>query len=618
MVLEEQRLPFLTWLIGYPFTDAAAVLNSALVIFFFTAFALSVLALIVGFLIAVVRHGPLAAGDITYRVVVNGISELLHTSPRRVWAIARLAIKESIRRRVFIALAVYFVVLLCAGWFLKTNYPEPGKLFFSFVLTASTWIVLLSATLISAFSLPNDFKTKTIYTVVTKPVRSGDIVLGRILGFTIIGSILLAVMSVFSAVFVWRTLDHTHTINVASLENEYDTDGKEIGKTGQTNTSQFHFHEIEIYPDGTGHALSTNEHEHIITSEQRGGETVYTVSHPHGMFRARNPHYGKLSFLDRTGVPSAKGISVGAEWTYRSFIEGGTPAAAVWTFDGIDKSKLRDVDGVMGLPIELIVRVFRTYQGNIDAGIQGSVQLVNPDSKGQVKSYPEIFTAKDNSVNSFHWPTTLPDANRKDISLLDDLVTDDGRLQVVVQCLDRAQYFGFAQPDCYVRLNESWPLWNLIKAYISIWGQMVLVIAIGVACSTLVNTPVAILFSWSYLALGFFRRFFLAVALGTQIGGGPLESLYRLVTQMNQMSPLPENFGTAMLVNIDTYLFKPAMLSLTYILPNLQSLNTVDYVKYGFSIPMNHLVQASLTCLVYVAGAFVIGYFFLRTREVAK
>jgi hypothetical protein len=45
--------------------------------------------------------------------------------------------------------------------------------------------------LISAFSLPTDFKSKTIYTVVTKPVRAGDIVLGRIVGFTIVGTLML-------------------------------------------------------------------------------------------------------------------------------------------------------------------------------------------------------------------------------------------------------------------------------------------------------------------------------------------------------------------------------------------------------------------------------------------
>ncbi len=160
---------------------------------------LAVIALVVGFLVALVRHGPLKAGDITYRVVVNGFSELFKTSPRRVWAIARLAIKESIRRRVIVALAIYIVILLFAGWFLQTGYREPGKLFFSFVLTATTYLVLLIALLVSAFSLPNDFKSKTIYTVVTKPVRAGDIVLGRILGFTIVGTVLLAIMALRAA-----------------------------------------------------------------------------------------------------------------------------------------------------------------------------------------------------------------------------------------------------------------------------------------------------------------------------------------------------------------------------------------------------------------------------------
>ena len=139
---------------------------------------------------------------------------------------------------------------------------------------------------------------------------------------------------------------------------------------------------------------------------------------------------------------------------------------------------------------------------------------------------------------SWTTPTSKP------IDLLNDLVTKDGRLEVVVQCLDRAQYYGFAQPDCYIRLPDGSPLWNFIKAQVSIWVQMVLVIAIGVTCSTLVNGPVAMMFTLSFITLGFFRQFFVDVATGKQVGGGPLESLYRIVTQMNQMSPLPENFGT--------------------------------------------------------------------------
>ena len=49
------------------------------------------------------------------------------TSPRRVWAIARLAIKESFRRRVIVALVVFFLILLFAGWFLQDRLPRAGQ-----------------------------------------------------------------------------------------------------------------------------------------------------------------------------------------------------------------------------------------------------------------------------------------------------------------------------------------------------------------------------------------------------------------------------------------------------------------------------------------------------------
>ena len=44
------------------------------------------------------------------------------------------------------------------------------------------------------------------------------------------------------------------------------------------------------------------------------------------MLVARVPVYGKLRFLDRDGQPAEKGINVGDEWTYRSFISGGSLA----------------------------------------------------------------------------------------------------------------------------------------------------------------------------------------------------------------------------------------------------------------------------------------------------
>src|SRR4249920_334282 len=194
MVLEHQLLPYFDWLLR----GGEGEFFGALPRFVLVLLGLGIFALAVGFSIVASRRGLMSGGDVTYRTVAGGFGELLATSPRRVWALARLAIKESVRRRVIVALAVYVVVLLFAGWFLQTGYREPGKLFFSVVLTATTYLVLLIALLVSAFSLPNNFKSKTIYTVVTKPVRAGDIVLVRILGFTIVGTILPAIMAACS------------------------------------------------------------------------------------------------------------------------------------------------------------------------------------------------------------------------------------------------------------------------------------------------------------------------------------------------------------------------------------------------------------------------------------
>jgi hypothetical protein len=60
------------------------------------------------------------------------------------------------------------------------------------------------------------------------------------------------------------------------------------------------------------------------------------------------------------------------------------------------------------------------------------------------------------------------------------------------------------------------------------------------------------------------------------------------------------------------------MWAVAQVLPDFPRFNTTNYVAEGFNIPANQVGQDLLICLAYVAGLFVVGYFFLRTREVAK
>ena len=177
---------------------------TALFAFAKAAGVLAFVALALGFLVAAYRYGPVGGGDATYRMLRNAFRDFIAFSPRRIYALARLAVQESLRRHVWIALVIFGLILLFAGWFLDAKSNDPITLYLSFVLTATTYLVLLVALFLSAFSLPTDIKNHTIYTVVTKPVRADEIVLGRILGFGAIGTAMLAIMGVASYVFVNR------------------------------------------------------------------------------------------------------------------------------------------------------------------------------------------------------------------------------------------------------------------------------------------------------------------------------------------------------------------------------------------------------------------------------
>ena len=53
-----------------------------------------------------------------------------------------------------------------------------------------------------------------------------------------------------------------------------------------------------------------------------------------------------------------------------------------------------------------------------------------------------------------------------------ELVSEDGRLEVGLQCLERQQYFGMAQADVYFRARDaSFPA-NFVKGYLGLWLQM--------------------------------------------------------------------------------------------------------------------------------------------------
>ena len=576
------------------------------------AVALAVFGFAVCYLISVARYGPSEGFYNVTRVIYELIArDLPKTSASRIYALARLAFQEAIRRKVLVLMAVFVVGLLFAGWFLDPKASNVARLYISFVMTGTSYLILLLGLFLSCFSLPNDIKTKTIQTISTKPVRPTEIVLGRILGFVAVGTMLLVGMGLLSYEFVRRGVVHAHTVEIDINENG----------EGVTSYDAFHKHEIEMIKDENGQYLSgvteeTKDHRHTVTAVQDADGSVvsYQVGPPEGLLAARIPVFGDLSIYDRNGSLAKSGINVGNESEYKSYIEGNSLMQATWSFTNI--TERRFPNGV--LPLEMSLGAFRTYKGDIVTGVQGEIILSSSD--GAVQSDRLPFIVKEFSVDHQDIVQVLPgtvDGEPQELDLFKDIARD-GKLDITIRCTDPGQYFGVAHADLFLRQGEAAFGWNLFKGFLGIWMQMVLIICMGVMFSTFLSGPVAMVATLTSLVIGFFGSLAIDIAIHDAPGGGPIESAIRMVMQTGAMVEL--DLGNPALEQTIQVVDKGiiyTIVSLFQAIPSFGQFNTSEFVAYGFNI-FEGLVARHLTMtLCYFILTSLIAYFFLKTRELA-
>lgn len=591
---------------------------------------LSILFPFLWFLIAVIKHGPSEGFYLVAKSVYGAVTEdLPGFSFRRTFAVAKVAIQEARRNRVIVGFAVFVGLMLFAGLFLDVENSNRAKTYISVVLTTTNYLVMLMALFLSAFSIPNDIKNKTIYTVVTKPIRAGEIVLGRVIGFSAVGTAMLLIMGLVSYIFVWRGMAHTHELKAESFAEKTDATGK---KEGETTRDVHHRHRVIMDKNGNienGETLESDHHFHrvewteVIDTDEKSptkGQKirVYKVGPARGDLIARSPVFGKLRMLDPAGNVVKEGINVGDEWTYRTFIEGGNNrSAAIWTFNNVTPEKYPE-----GLPLEMNLAVFRTFKGTITAGVMGEVTVrnVNPDAK--VKSSPPMtFESREFTSHRFPIPRKIklgkkPDGSDLTLDLFEDLVTN-GQVEVSIRCIEHSQYFGMAPPDVYLRPSDSYFFANFAKGYLSIWLQMVLVTCFGVMFSTFLSGPVAMMATLNAIGLGFFGRLARDVLTNLVTGGGPIESLIRIVQQKNTQSDLDVYRPVELTIRFLDWTMLVVVEGLTYILPNYAHFDASQFVANGYDVYADVVGQQLTMAVVYALSASVAAYFFLKTREIA-
>lgn len=551
---------------------------------FAAACAVSLFVGIVISLLTVGRHGP----GLVFEILGRAFSDLFGLSVRRIGAITSLTIKESFRKKAFAVLVVFIVLFLLAGFFLRAPEGQndmPAKPFIAFVLTTILWMCLPVALLLSCWGLPTDIKDRSLHTVVTKPVRRSEVVIGRMLGYGAVTTAFLAIMSVVGYVFINRS----------------------------------------------------------VPPEQAKAELI-----------SRVPVYGTISYLGDDGEETTEGKNVGDIWKFRSYIEGNTKAAFIWKFDNLDVNALRNQGS---LNLENRFEAFRSYKGQIGEPVRYRITLVNPKTGLRVSNAdltrgvaefseerqqrsteagaetpadsPSATVAKEPPTAVVTIPAEIAyvdfssssgNAEAKTANLFNDLI-DGNSLTIEVTCLDGQQYLGASRSDLFIRMPDRPFASTYFKSILSLWLMLMLVVLIGTTASTFVKGPVATLLTFSMVILGQILRPGMDELLkqfGEKrevLGGGALESLFRVVTQMNQQSELPDNIAFRMMKWVDARVFD-FLTVVKNIIPNFQYFDTAAYSANGFDVSWDAALLPSIaTFLAYIIPCILLGYFSLQLRE---
>jgi len=253
------------------------------------------------------------------------------------------------------------------------------------------------------------------------------------------------------------------------------------------------------------------------------------------------------------------------------------------------------------IPIEMSFNVYRTTKGRIGEPVYAELLVTNPRTGTE---YQEIFPIRE----YYTIKRSIPSSR---------IVGSAGNLKIEIRCLSSTQYLGMAQSDLFLLSSSGDFGTNFMKGLFGVWLQAMVLTAIGVFAGTFLSWPVALLTTIFFFIAGQVAfTFLLDFTRQSLVGGGPFESLIRLLTHDNQMSDLNPTIAVVTAKTFDSIVM-PVMSRLVYVVPNFAALDVSNIVADGFAVSWLLLASNLLLAIAYALPFSIAGYFILKNREVA-
>ncbi len=608
------------------------------------------------------------------RVAGQFLAEAYHARFRRLFAIARLSVYEATRRMwaPWVVIVVFLLVLAFTHWFLQPpRAAEMGRLYVGTLTLLCSILLTVMVTILTPLSLPTDIQQQTIYTVVSKPVRRLEMIWGRMIGYMALVTVLLVAFGGVSLFYLWRTVGGTIRQTEARLVKAEQEGRLAEAKALREQWEQLYTRMTAREPikgslsflDARGNpkAMGIDVGQDVSTREPRShieGATPSTAIWSFGRVPDPFTPPGRAPRMLNRRIPVNQFLPEGTlEWQLDRIVQLDTqiraaevaknqPNVSASRSAQLDQAiarnrteldrlnsdytaaqrraedleakralaeaagrkdeadNLQELDRLHAPPIavEMTFNVYRTTKGKIGEPVYAEITAKNYNTGAEFEG--DIFAIREYYTNKVSLPAKL-------------LAGSNGALRIEIRCLSPTQYLGMAESDLFLLPRSGSFGVNYMKGLFGIWLQAMVLTAIGVFAGTFLSWPVALLTTIFFFVAGQLAFSFLVDFTRQAImGGGPFESLIRLLTHDNQMSELAPTASVVLAKTLDS-LVMPLMSMLIYIVPNFNALDVSNLVADGFAVTWRMLGINTLLALAYALPFSIAGYFILKKREVA-
>ena len=354
---------------------------------------------------------------------------------RSIWAVATNTIKQALRMKVAVVFLILLLVLLPAlGISTTGDETLKGRLqtFVSYSLSLMSFLLCLLTIIVSVYSVTSDIEQRQIYTVITKPIRRFQFLLGKLLGVIVLDVILLVL---FSAII------YTITIYIPEFFDAPEIERTEVNNEFLTARAALTVPEVDV----------TQEVKDRYEELERKGELPPDLSREE-----------IVAELTKQRQLAKRAADVGG--------------VLVWEFDNVKPL-------AQSMFIKFKYDVFPNPPDSQVYGrwFAGDYQYIRYGEQPETPVYDRVHK---HSARTFH-----------EIEFPADVVPEHGRMAIAFMNIPLNNVAVIFPPDGLEVLYKADTFTgNFIRAVLLILFRLIFLACLGVLASTFLSFPVAILF----------------------------------------------------------------------------------------------------------------------------